>query len=62
MGPTGPASRSQPAHNLRHPRQPKLHRILEGSSPVNISISTEALDLIRDRGGRAAIDFIPPIG
>jgi hypothetical protein len=29
---------------------------------LNIELSTEALELIRRRGGRAAIDFIPPIG
>lgn len=29
---------------------------------MNIEISNGALGLIRDRGGRVAIDFIPPIG
>jgi hypothetical protein len=29
---------------------------------MNIVISPEALALIEARGGKAAIDFIPPIG
>jgi hypothetical protein len=29
---------------------------------MDILISEEALDLIRRRGGAAAVDFIPPIG
>ncbi len=29
---------------------------------LDIQFSDEALDLVRDRGGVAALDFIPPIG
>ena len=29
---------------------------------MDIQVSGEALELIRQRGGAAAIDFIPPIG
>ncbi len=29
---------------------------------LEIQFSDEALDLVRDRGGVAALDFIPPIG
>ncbi len=29
---------------------------------LDIQFSDEALDLVRDRGGAAALDFIPPIG
>ena len=29
---------------------------------MDIEFSPAALDLIRHRGGRAALDFIPPIG
>jgi hypothetical protein len=29
---------------------------------MNIMISPEALALIEERGGKAAIDFIPPLG
>jgi len=29
---------------------------------MEIEFSTEAIELIRQRGGRAALDFIPPIG
>jgi hypothetical protein len=29
---------------------------------MEIEFSREALDLVRDRGGRAALDFIPPLG
>lgn len=29
---------------------------------MNIGISPQALTLIKRRGGKAAIDFIPPLG
>ena len=29
---------------------------------MQIDLTTEAIDVIRRRGGTAAIDFIPPIG
>ena len=29
---------------------------------MDVQVSGEALELIRQRGGAAAIDFIPPIG
>ena len=29
---------------------------------MDVQITAEALELIRQRGGAAAIDFIPPIG
>jgi hypothetical protein len=29
---------------------------------MQVEVSDEALELIRQRGGTAAIDFIPPIG
>ena len=29
---------------------------------MHVEVSEEALELIRQRGGTAAIDFIPPIG
>jgi hypothetical protein len=29
---------------------------------MEIEFSPQALDLVRTRGGRAALDFIPPIG
>jgi hypothetical protein len=29
---------------------------------MEINFSPAAVDLIRNRGGRAALDFIPPIG
>ena len=29
---------------------------------LEIQFSDEALDLVRNRGGVAALDFIPPIG
>ncbi len=29
---------------------------------MNIQITPAALELIREKGGSAAIDFIPPIG
>ena len=34
----------------------------ESTKPMEILISEEALDLIRQRGRAAAVDFIPPIG
>jgi len=29
---------------------------------MEIEFSPEALELVRSRGGRAALDFIPPLG
>jgi hypothetical protein len=29
---------------------------------MEIEFSPQALDLVRTRGGRAALDFLPPIG